>query len=151
MRRSSYHGARADALLRLSRDAMTRYRWVVALSSSTHVTPLAFRAPSAMLVAVATDAVDDVTSALSPLKVLKVAHVPAACERMIANWPLVVVLGSRPKESELEAIRATALDVSAQLVILSDHPNAARLRLELAAAKRAAVQMRDEIARRATG
>ena len=104
-----------------------------------------------MLVGVPAEASDEVASALAPLKVLKVAHVPAACERMIANWPLVVVLGSRPREAELEAIRATALDISAQVVILSDHPDAARLRLELAAATRAAIQMRDELTRRVTG
>jgi hypothetical protein len=109
-----------------------------------HVTPLASRIPCAMLVNVAAEVVDDLVALLSPLSILKVAHVPAACERMIATWPLVVVLGSRLKGEELEAIRATALDISAQVVILGDHPDRARLQLEVAAARRAAMQMRDE-------
>jgi hypothetical protein len=109
-----------------------------------HVTPLATRTPCAMLVSVPADVVDDVVAVLSPLNVLKVGHVPAACERMVATWPLVVVLGARPKDAEFEAIRAMALDISAQIVIVSDHPDRARLRLELAAAKRAATEMRDE-------
>jgi hypothetical protein len=137
--------------VRLSLGAMTRYRRDVAIDSSSHVTPLLFRTPSAMLVNVPAERSDDVAAALAPLKVLKVAHVPAACERMIANWPLVVVLGSRPKDAELEAIRATALDISAQVVIMTDHPDAARLRMEFAAATRAAIQMRDEFTRRVTG
>jgi hypothetical protein len=109
-----------------------------------HVTPLATRAPCAMLVNVPSDALDDVVTVLQPLLILKVAHVPAACERMVATWPLVVVLGSQPKESEFEAIRATALDISAQIVIVSNFPDRARLRLELAAAKKAATEMRTE-------
>jgi hypothetical protein len=109
-----------------------------------HVTPLATRAPCAMLVNVPAELVDDIAAVLAPLMILKVAHVPAACERMVATWPLAVVLGTRPKEAEFEAIRATALDISAQIVIVSDHPDPARLRLELAAAKRAATEMREE-------
>ncbi len=138
-------------MLRLSRDASTRYRWVVALSSSTHVTPVFLRAPSAMLVGVPVEAADDVASAVSPLQVLKVAHVPAACERMVAMWPLVVVVGIRPKEAELQAIRATALDISAQVVMLGDFPDASRLRLELAAAIRASLQLRGMSHQRAAG
>lgn len=115
------------------------------------VTPLATRAPCAMLVAVPADAEGDVASVLSPLMLRKVGHVPAACARMVATWPLVVVLGSRPEEAHFEAIRATALDISAQVVIVADYPDPARLRLELAAAKRAAIQMRDANLRRATG
>jgi hypothetical protein len=123
----------------------------VALASSSHITPLLFRAPSAMLVNVPADLADEVAAGLAPLKILRVAHVAAACERMVANWPLVVVLGPRAKPAELEAIRATALDVSAQLVVLVDSPRLERLRLELAAATRAAVQMRDASSSRAAG
>jgi hypothetical protein len=39
---------------------------------------------------------------------LKVAHIPAMCARMLATWPLVAVLGSRPDEAHCEATRATA-------------------------------------------
>ena len=95
-----------------------------------------------MLVGVPPEAADDVAAALSPLKILKVAHVPAACDRMVKTWPLVVVLGARPREAEFDAIRATALDISAQVVVLTNHPDPARLRLELTAAKRAATLMR---------
>jgi hypothetical protein len=108
------------------------------------VTPLASRAPCAMVVSVPAEALDDVVAVLSPLTVLKVAHVPAACERMVATWPLVVVLGGRPKDTELEAIRATALDISAQVVLMTDYPDRSRFRLELAAAKRAATEIRDQ-------
>jgi hypothetical protein len=63
---------------------------------------------------------------------------------MVATWPLVVVLGGRLAEAELTAVRATALDISAQVVVADDHPDLARLRLEVVAAKRAATQMRDK-------
>ena len=96
-----------------------------------------------MLVNVPAEVADDIVAVLSPLMSLKVAHVPAACERMVATWPLVIVLGGRPTDAELASVRATALDISAQVVVVSDHPDRARLCLELAAAKRAATQMRD--------
>jgi hypothetical protein len=107
------------------------------------VTPLASRTPCAMLVSVPAEVAEDIVEALSPLPVLKVAHVPGACERMVSTWPLVVVLGGRLTEAELAAVRATALDISAQVVVLSDHPDPAGLRLEIAAAKRAATTSRD--------
>ena len=97
-----------------------------------------------MLVAVPPEMANDLVSVLAPLQVLKVAHVPAACERMVATWPLVVILGTRPTEAELAAVRATAVDISAQIVVADDHPDRARLRLEVVAAKRTATQMRDK-------
>lgn len=109
-------------------------------------TPQFFPVPCAMLVGVDDQDAEAVLAALAPLKILKVGHVPAACERMLATWPLVVVLGSRPKDSELEALRATALDISAQVVLLPDFPDPARRQMELLAAKRAAAQMRDAVA-----
>jgi hypothetical protein len=108
------------------------------------VTPLASRTPCAMLVNVPADVANDIVEVLAPLPVLKVAHVPAACERMVTTWPLVVVLGGRPTEAELAAVRATALDISAEVVVVNDPPDLTRLRLEVAAAKRAATLTRDK-------
>src|SRR5579863_5358206 len=108
------------------------------------LTPHFYVLPAAMLVGVSRDLEVEVTAALSPLKILRVGHVAGACERMVATRPLVVVLEARPKDSELEALRATVLDISAQIVILSEYADPERRRAELIAARRAATQMRGE-------
>jgi hypothetical protein len=96
-----------------------------------------------MLVAVEPAMADELGEMLAALKVLKVAHVRAACERMLATRPLVVVVGKRPKRDELEALRATALDISAQVVVLENVADPTKRRLEVAAALRAAETLRD--------
>ena len=95
-----------------------------------------------MLVAVPEAMVEICTSALAPLRILKVAHARAACDRMLATWPYVVVLGDVTKETEIDLVRATAADISAQVVALSERRDEARLRVELIGAMRAADAIR---------
>lgn len=94
--------------------------------------------PSAMLIGVSPDQAAECTATLAPLVMNRVAHVLAACERMVTLRPLVVVLGSEQSDSDMTRLREIADTISAQVVVLSERLDAARRKLELTAALRAA-------------
>ena len=74
--------------------------------------------PSAMLVAVPPEVASELTGVLGSLIVLKVGHIAAACERMLATWPLILIVGGRQKASGSATLRATAVDIKAEVVML---------------------------------
>jgi hypothetical protein len=113
-------------------------------SSDEQQTPHFFPVPSVMIVGLSLVGQALVLEVFGSMLVLRVGHVAAACERMVKTRPLVVVCETPPKESELEVLRTTVLDISARLVILSEH-HGREARVEaLLAAKRDAIATRNE-------
>jgi hypothetical protein len=95
-----------------------------------------------MLVAVPPGVQAELARAFASLMLLKVGHIAGACERMLATWPLVLIVGGRPKESELTVLRATATDISAEVLVLADFPDARTRDAAVAQAVRKASQLR---------
>jgi hypothetical protein len=111
---------------------------------ATESTPIFAPAPSAMLVGVEDDDAERCSRHLAPLRILRVRHAAAACERMLATHPFVVVLGGEPREEDLDAICAHARDVRAQVVLLRDFGDDGDLRATLIEARRASQRLRGE-------
>jgi hypothetical protein len=105
-------------------------------------TPLFLPVPSAMLVGVSADAQASLGPMLGSLAVLKVGHIAGACERMLATWPLVLIVGGRNKEADLQTLRATALDISADVIVLADYPDPAKLHEAILAGVKKASRLR---------
>lgn len=101
-------------------------------------------APSAMLVGVEDADVDRCARMLAPLRVLRVKHAAAACERMLATHPFVIVLGGAPRDEDLEAICAHARDVRSHVVMLRDFRSDDELGATLVEARRASERLRGE-------
>lgn len=99
-------------------------------------------APSAMLVGVEDADVERCGRMLAPLRILRVKHAAAACERMLATHPFVIVLGGEPRDDDVEAICAYARDVRAQVVLLRDFGSEDDLRATLVEARRASERLR---------
>ena len=80
--------------------------------------------------------------ALSPLQLLRVAHVVAACARMMTTRPLVVVVGGEPEPEHMEQLREVVASMASQVVELRGVESVERVKLELIAALRAARALR---------
>lgn len=86
-----------------------------------------FRAATAMLVEVAPRLIEPCTKVLTSLgyRVVSVAHVPAACERMAVVMPLVVVGDADSLPQTRDELRDRAVAVGAQLVWIPKDADAA--------------------------
>ncbi len=95
-----------------------------------------------MLVALTPQVARECIRMVEPMGVLQVRHAHAACERMLATRPLVVIVGEELPPKELEDVRAVARDIGAQVVLLAEHPEAEERRGAVQAAILAAGQRR---------
>jgi hypothetical protein len=70
----------------------------------------------------------------APLQVMRVAHIRAACERMLVTRPLLVVFASSLSEEEQRMLSERAEDISAQVVRVTEPVSAEKMKLALSLA-----------------
>jgi hypothetical protein len=75
--------------------------------------------PSAMLVAVPDDLAARCAATLEPLRMIRVAHAAAACERMAVTLPRVVVVVDTLLPNDRTMLEERAIACGAQLVFVS--------------------------------
>ena len=73
--------------------------------------------PNAMAIGLSEALADACTQHLAPLPVMRVAHVVAACERMVVTRPQVIVVMANA--DKLEMLRERAQDVGVELAELT--------------------------------
>jgi hypothetical protein len=111
-------------------------------SPEDETTPLFQVAPSVMLVALDDELAAACARASEPARALRVAHTPAALQRMVAHMPLVIVIGASVVAHEVEAIRHHAEAIGARVMMETELEQGAALDVQLKAAVRAAFQAR---------
>ena len=100
-------------------------------------------APCVMLVALADGEAELCATALKslaskPLAVTRVAHIRAACERMLVTRPLIVVFSEAASDADKRMLKERAEDISAEIVALPPAIDIEALRESLFAAVREA-------------
>jgi len=105
-------------------------------------TPLFQVAPSVMMVALSDELAAACARASAPARALRVAHAPAALQRMVAHLPLVIVIGAAVQADDVEAIRHHAEAIGARVMIEAELETGDALDVQLAAAVRIAFRAR---------
>jgi hypothetical protein len=94
-------------------------------------------APCVMLVALAEAEAEVCARVLKPLTagrsvaIMRVAHIKAACERMLVTRPLVVIFAEALGVDDRKLLTERAEDISSAIVTLSAHLDEAELRVRL--------------------
>lgn len=104
-------------------------------------TPLFNPLPSVMVVGVPDALEAACAAALEPIKVLRVAHGAAALPRMLANHPLIIIIGASIPEKEVQAIVQHAEAIGAPVLRERDL-DMSLLDLQLKTAMRATTKAR---------
>jgi hypothetical protein len=99
-------------------------------------TPLFQVAPSVMLVALADELAAACARASEPARALRVAHAPAALQRMVTHLPLLIIIGARVPAVDVEEIRHHAEAIAARVMMESELEQGEALDVQLKAAVR---------------
>jgi hypothetical protein len=105
-------------------------------------TPLFQVAPSVLLVAIPDGLAAACRRAAEPARTLRVAHAPAALQRMVTVLPLVIIIGTAIPAADGEAIRHHAEAIGARVMHESDLEEGEALDVQLRAAVRIAYHSR---------
>jgi hypothetical protein len=80
--------------------------------------------------------------AADPARPLRVAHAPAALQRMVSHLPLVIIIGATVFAHEVESIRHHAEAIGAHVLTESELTTGEALALQIQEAVRAAFSAR---------
>jgi hypothetical protein len=96
--------------------------------------------PSAMLVGLSEPVATRCASVLSNLRIIRVAHAAAACERMPVTLPRIAVLPSSLLDHELANLKERAIACGVELVVLGANVDDGALAAMLTTAAEAAAK-----------
>ncbi len=120
---------RADAPVNVRGGGVTCYKIEHVNTATRKIVPN----PSAMAVGLPDALAEASALHLAPLPVMRVAHVVAACERMVVTRPqVIVVMATAP---QVDVLRERAVDVGAELAELTPEMNALQVKAAVVNAK----------------
>jgi hypothetical protein len=105
-------------------------------------TPLFQVAPSVMFVALPDDLAAACARAAEPARALRVAHAPAALQRMVTHLPLVIIIGGKVPANDADSIRHHAEAIGARVMKEDELQPGEALDVQLKAAVRMAFHAR---------